>query len=125
LHGFIASYVRYQTHVNAYLALAANPFPSFTGAPGYPIDLTVAPPDRQSRLTVLFRFFLAIPAFIFVSIVQWIGQIVTVIAWFVCLITGRMPQGMRAFLVYWIRFNAQTTGYLCLLTGRYPRFTYE
>ena len=31
LHDFLAMYVRYATHVGAYLAIAANPYPGFTG----------------------------------------------------------------------------------------------
>src|SRR5690348_17908780 len=39
LHRFLAAYVRYTTHLTAYLAIVANPFPAFTGAPGtYPVD---------------------------------------------------------------------------------------
>ena len=67
LHRFLASYIRYQTHVAAFLYLVANPFPGFTGRPGYPIELNVAPPARQSRWVTLFRFFLALPAFLLVS----------------------------------------------------------
>src|SRR4249919_4182817 len=39
LHNFMATYLRYQTHVYAYLFLVADPYPGFTGKPGYPIDL--------------------------------------------------------------------------------------
>ena len=35
LHGFLASYIRYATHLTAYLTLAANPYPSFTGQTGF------------------------------------------------------------------------------------------
>ena len=31
LHDFLAAYMRYQTHVYAFLQLVANPFPGFTG----------------------------------------------------------------------------------------------
>ena len=55
LHNFMATYLRYQTHVYAYLFLVADPYPGFTGKPGYPIDLEVDPPVRQSRWTVFFR----------------------------------------------------------------------
>src|SRR3954453_18906704 len=62
LHRFFAMYIRYATHVNAYLNLAANPFPGFLGEDGYEVDLEIAPPVRQNRWKVGFRFFLAIPA---------------------------------------------------------------
>src|SRR5215216_7733407 len=64
LHNFLATFLRYATHVRAYTLLIADPFPGFTGKPGYPIDLEVDPPERQSRLTVFFRSILAIPAMI-------------------------------------------------------------
>ncbi len=50
LHGFLAAYVRYATHVYAYLSLAANPFPGFVGEAGsYPVDVEIDPPVPQSR----------------------------------------------------------------------------
>src|SRR5438105_3144924 len=65
LYRFLAAYVRYSTHVNAFLLLAANPFPGFTGAAGsYPIDVEIAPPAPQHRLKTLFRLVLAVPAFL-------------------------------------------------------------
>jgi hypothetical protein len=125
LHGFIAAFVRYSTHVNAYFSIAANPYPSFTGAPGYPIDLEVAPPASQSRLTIFFRSLLAIPALIVLYLLNAVAQIVMVAAWFFAVFAGRMHPSLRDVLVYWLRYNAQTVGYLCLLTQRYPSFSEE
>src|SRR5919201_746436 len=78
LHNFIAAYLRYFTHVEAYIFLLADPYPGFTGKQGYPIDLEVDPPQRQSRLTVFFRGILAIPAFIVSSIMSYISRILAV-----------------------------------------------
>lgn len=125
LHGFIAAFVRYQTHVNAYFAIAANPFPSFTGAPGYPIDVDIAPAAPQNRLTVLFRLLLAIPAFIVLYVLQLVAQLVMVLAWFYALFAGKLAKGLRDVLAYWLRYQAQTIGYVGLLTGRYPSFSDE
>ena len=55
LHRFLAAYVRYSVHVTAFATLIANPFPGFAGAPGYPVDVTIAPPDRQNRWITFFR----------------------------------------------------------------------
>ena len=56
LHNFLATFLRYTTHVRAYTLLVADPYPSFTGREGtYPIDLEVDPPQRQNRWTVFFR----------------------------------------------------------------------
>ena len=41
---------------SAFLFLAANPFPGFTGAPGrYPLDLELPRPERQNRWKTGFR----------------------------------------------------------------------
>ena len=68
LHNFLATYLRYQTHVYAYVLLVANPFPDFGGKPGYPIDIEVDSAQPQNRWTVAFRLILAIPAFIIAGI---------------------------------------------------------
>jgi hypothetical protein len=123
LHGFIASYLRYLTHVYAYSSIAADPFPAFSGAVGYPIDLEIAPPVKQSRLTIFFRLLLVIPAYIVLSILGYVGQIVAFFSWFFALFTGRLHSGLRDVLAYWIRYNAQVVGYVFLLTQRYPSFS--
>lgn len=122
LHAFLAAYVRCTTHVWAYLGIAADPFPSFTGAPGYPVDVEIAAPAGQSRLTAAFRLLLAIPAMVVTSVLQYLFQIVAVLAWFLALFTGRSSEGMRNLQAYCLRYQAQTYGYVLLLTGRYPSF---
>lgn len=122
LHGFLAAYVRCTTHVWAYLGIAADPFPSFTGAPGYPVDVEIAGPAAQSRLTAAFRLLLVVPAMVVTSVLQYLFQIVAVLAWFLALFTGRASEGMRNLQAYCLRYQAQTYGYVLLLTGRYPSF---
>jgi hypothetical protein len=122
IHDFIATWVRYATHVNAYFSLAADPFPDFGGAPGYPVDVDIAPPQKQSRLTIFFRGLLAIPAFIVLYLLGYVAQIVMFFAWFIALFTGRLPNGLRDVLAYWLRYGAQTYGYQLLLTQKYPSF---
>jgi hypothetical protein len=65
LHRFISAFVRYWTHVSAYVLLAANPFPGFVGERGsYPIDLEIAGSERQSRWKTGFRLVLALPVLV-------------------------------------------------------------
>lgn len=125
LHGFIASYLRYLTHVNAYSSIAANPFPSFSGAPGYPVDVEIAPTAKQSRLTIFFRSLLTIPAYVVLYVLALVANLVMILAWFYALFAGRLPSGLRDVLAYWLRYQAQTIGYICLLTPRYPSFSDE
>lgn len=123
LHEFMAAYTRFSTHVGAYLCIAADPYPGFTGQPGYPVDVAIAPATRQSRLTVFFRLLLAIPAAIVLNVLQYVAYVVAVLAWFYALFTGSMNRGMRDLLVYCLRYQAQTYGYMMLLTQRYPSFS--
>jgi Domain of unknown function (DUF4389) len=123
LRNFVAMFLRYLTHVYAYLVLAANPYPGFTGEPGYPVDVEIAPGEQMSRLTIIFRVFLAIPALIVLWVLGYVAQIVAFFAWFWALFAGRLHPGLRDVLTYYLRYNAQVFGYLALLTQRYPSFT--
>ncbi len=60
---FLFAYIRYATHVGAFLYVAGNPFPGFVGAAGsYPLDVRMDPFARQSRWITLFRLPLMVPA---------------------------------------------------------------
>lgn len=133
LHAFLARYLRYLVHVYAYVGLLANPYPGFTGATGYPVDVTVAPPAPQNRWTVAFRLILAVPAILLgVALEQSrIGSgggnyslsllsTVTFLAWFVSLARGRTSRGLRDAGGWALAYGAQLSGYLFLLTDRYP-----
>jgi uncharacterized protein DUF4389 len=134
LHSFIAGYIRYLTHLEAYFLLAANPFPPFylIGEAQYPVDLEIDPPEQQNRWKTGFRLFLAVPGLMIASTLFFGGArgggyfaggiafAVAFLAWFVALVRTRVPRGMRDLLVYCLGYSAQATAYLFLLTDRYP-----
>jgi Domain of unknown function (DUF4389) len=122
LHNFLATYLRYQTHVYAYVLLIADPFPGFGGKPGYPIDIEIDPPKPQSRWTVGFRVILAIPAYIVSGILGYLNRALAVFSWFIALAMGSVPEGLRNFAAFALRYEQQTAAYALLLTGRYPSF---
>ena len=122
LHRFIAGFLRYATHVSAYVNLIADPFPGFGGKTGYPVDLEIDPPERQNRLTVLFRGILAIPAMLVARILGSLSQVLAIFSWFVALVLGRVPEGLRNFAAFALRYEMQTYAYYALLTPRYPSF---
>jgi hypothetical protein len=122
LHRFIAGFLRYSTHVTAYTLLIADPFPAFGGKAGYPIDLEVDPPERQNRLTVFFRIILAIPALILAYLLRYISNLLAFFSWCIALVLGRVPEGLRNFAAFALRYETQTYGYILLLTQRYPNF---
>jgi hypothetical protein len=120
LHSFIASYLNYTAHVYGYLLLLANPYPPFGGAAGYPVDVSISGSETQSRLTVFFRVFLAIPALFLTSVFRSVNGIIAFLGWFYALFTGRMSLGMRDLSAWLLRYEVQTYAYLLLLTSRYP-----
>jgi len=121
MHSFLAHYARAATHLRAYILLLANPWPPFGGERGtYPVDLRIDGPMQQSRLTVFFRALLAIPAFLLTYVFGIVNSLVAFLGWFICIVTGRMPQGMRDLSLWMLRYETQTYCYVLLLTGRYP-----
>jgi hypothetical protein len=121
LYRFLARYVRYTTHVTAYLALLVDPFPPFGGRPGtYAAELELDPPTDQNRWSVAFRVLLAIPALVILNALQAVLQAVAVLGWFYALATGRMHPGLRGIGAYCLRYQAQTYAYVVVLTSRYP-----
>lgn len=120
IHDLQGRFVRYQNRVNAYLCLTADPFPPFGAGGSYPVDLDVAGPEKQNRLTVVFRFLLALPALILAGVLLQLAQVLAFVGWFYCLATGRMSEGMRDLQAFCLRYYGQTFGYAFLLTQRYP-----
>ena len=118
---FLSAFVRYSTHITAYAYLVSNPFPGFTGAPGsYPVDLQIAPPERQNRWKTGFRLVLAVPAYFVAGALGNALLLVGIYGWFVGLIRGRMPAGLQRLGVFALRYSAQLYAYTALLTDRYP-----
>jgi hypothetical protein len=121
VHAWTSRLVRYQAHVYAYLSFVADPYPPFRGWPGtYPIDLDIAPPGPQPRWKTLLRPVLAIPAYIFMTVLTYVLYVVAILGGLFALATGRMPRGFRDLGAYCLRFQAQTWAYLLLVTSAYP-----
>jgi 2-(1,2-epoxy-1,2-dihydrophenyl)acetyl-CoA isomerase len=121
VHDFLTRYVRYATHVYAYVYLLADPYPRFRGWEGtYPVDLHVDPPVRQSRWKIAFRLILAIPAIVFAYVLAMVMLVVAFLSWFVALAVARVPVGFQSLGAYCLRYQMQTAAYVLLLTDRYP-----
>jgi Domain of unknown function (DUF4389) len=128
LHSFLAGYLRYATHVSAYLFLLADPYPGFflvNLKQDYPIDVEVAGPEPQGRASVFFRIILGIPAMIVANILRNLSSVLAFFSWWIALFTGRVPEGIRNFGAFALRYETQTYAYLALLTGRYPSFNVD
>ncbi len=147
LHRFLSAFTRYSVHLAAYLFLAANPYPGFTGEPGYPVDVELPEPEPQARWKTALRLVLALPALLMTAVIgsgsigggggggsgrgadqDWsfllsgggLVAVCGVLGWFASFALGRMPNGLRDLAGYGIGYTAQTYAYLLLVTDRYP-----
>jgi len=144
LHRFMCAYVRYVTHLNAYLWLVGNPYPGFVGEEGeYPIDVRLPAPAPQSRWKTGIRILLVVPALLLSTAFGGGGNVryssggasrsstysggggalataVAVLGWFAILARGRMPKGLRDAGAYSAGYTAQMLAYLLFVTDRYP-----
>ena len=128
LYDFNAGYLRMITRTNSFFYLMTDEFPSFGGDddPGYPVAVGVAPPlDMYSRLKAGFRIIVGIPVMLLAYVQSIILGVVTFIAWFAILFTGRFPEGLfnpaRSANAYLARAGA----YFMLMTEDWPPFSLE
>jgi Domain of unknown function (DUF4389) len=128
LYEFVAGYNRSLARVTAYSLLLAEPYPPFGGGddPSYPVRMHFAGPlERYSRARVLFRFILAIPILILRYVTNLLLEIGAIAAWFVILITGKLPRALFDVMVLANSYTARSDAYLFLLTETYPPFQDE
>jgi uncharacterized protein DUF4389 len=90
-----------------------------------PVLVAFAGSAPQSRLTVAFRIFLAIPQLIVLWLLGVAAGVITVIGWFGALFTGRLPVFAADFLSGYLRWLSRVYAYNYLLTDTYPPFTLD
>jgi hypothetical protein len=123
LYDFHVKYARYGTFVEAYSYLATDRWPGFSGAPevDYPAQLVIGPPlEEYSRWKVALRIFLLIPVWIIAYAVTLVVQIGAFVAWFVIVITGRLPDGLFELLEFALSYLARALPYALLLSEDFP-----
>ncbi len=128
LYDFAAGFTRCLARVTAYVALLADPYPSFGGGddPAYPVRMHFAGPlPGYSRLKTFFRFILAIPIVVVRYVLTLLLEIGAVAAWFVIVVLGRLPRGLFDLMVLGNSYIARSDAYLFLLTETYPPFQDE
>jgi len=121
---FNLAYMRFDNRVVAYLLLLRDEYPSTDEEQA--VHLHLPYPDVRAELNrwmPLVKWFLAIPHYI-VLIILDIGVVLAAIgAWFVILVTGRYPRGLFDFMVGTMRWHNRVVGYaFALVTDTYPPF---
>lgn len=117
---------RWYANVSAYIFLLRDEYPPFSIDEGeYAVVFTVDRADPMNRFLPLIKWLLVIPSLIVVSVLMFVAFVVTIIAWFAILFTGRYPEGMFQFVVGTLRWNERVTAYVYLLTDAYPPFSLD
>jgi Domain of unknown function (DUF4389) len=89
----------------------------------YPITYSAAiPAEGRNRLTVLLRYFTAIPILIVAAIYGIGGFFAAIAAWFSIVFTGKYPEGLYDFNTKVLRINSRANSYYLLATDEYPPF---
>jgi len=89
----------------------------------YPVEFEMDYAERRSRLTTFFRYFLAIPHFVFATFYGLAFYIVLIIAWFALLFTARWPESLYGFSCGFLRYITRVGAYIYLGVDRYPAFS--
>lgn len=88
------------------------------------LQYNVDEPERLSRLMLFLKPFLAIPHVIVLAFLGIAMFVVTTIAWFAILITGRYPRGMWEFSMGVMRWGANVNAYASTFQrDEYPPFS--
>jgi len=81
--------------------------------------------EDRNRLTVFFRWIVAIPWFIWISLYGIVAFLASIAAWFALMFTKRYPQSLYDFVAGYIEVSAQIGGWAMLVTDEWPPFTPE
>jgi Domain of unknown function (DUF4389) len=128
LYDFIGGYVRMANRTNGFHYLLTDEYPPFGGeeAPDYPIRIGVPPPlDKYSRAKAFFRYIIGIPVMILAVVQGLILGVVTLIAWFAILFTGKHPEGLFTPARSASAYLTRAAAYFLLITEDWPPFSLE
>ncbi len=90
----------------------------------YPATLTFDQPEKIANWRPLVQWLLAIPHLFIVNALGTLSEVVGVIAWFIILFTGKMPEGLAGIQELYIRYAMRTYTYAGFMQEEYPPFTF-
>jgi hypothetical protein len=126
MFNYMVGVIRYSMRLAAYLFLMTDAYPPFSLAddPGYPVRLQIDYPGQMARWRPLVNWLLALPALVAVYVLAIVAYIVTFLAWFAILFTGRFPEPMFDTVAIYMRWNVRTMSFVYWMTEQYPPFVW-
>jgi hypothetical protein len=115
---------RFGARFGAYADLLTDSYPSSDDEQSVHLDIKYPEVEAElNQFMPLIKWFLAIPHYIVLSVLVTIAMLLTIIAWFAIIFTGKYPEGIFNFVVGVSRWSYRVQGYAFLLvTDRYPPF---
>lgn len=123
---FNLALMRFVNRVGIYFLLLTDRYPSTEDEQNLHLDVPYPDAQRLSRGLPLVKWFLAIPHYFILFFLYIAVFVVTVIAWFAIIVTGRYPAAFFTFVVGVLRWSWRVHAYAILLaTDRYPPFSLD
>ncbi len=116
---------RFSTRIGAYALLLRDEYPATDEEQAVHLEITYPNVEADlNRWLPIFKWALAIPHYVVLSVLL-IGVVVAwVIAWFAILFTGRYPRGIFDYMVGVMRWSLRVQAYAWLMTtDKYPPFS--
>jgi Domain of unknown function (DUF4389) len=128
VYRFQAMYLRYTWRVTSFAHFMRNDYPPFTfdttarDESGDPATVSVEQPAALNRWLPLVKWLLVIPHVIVLALLGIAVSFVILVAFFAVIFTGKWPEGMRGFVVGYLRWTTRVNAYALLLVDPYPPF---
>jgi hypothetical protein len=119
---FTIGYLRWSARVSSYSLLLTDAYPPFSldEKSDYPVEAFLVG-GTLGRVSVLFRAILALPVNFLVTFVYFGLIVINVLAWFITLIRGKLPQPFHNASHATLRFTLRLQAYSLLVQNPYPR----
>ena len=116
--------LRFAHRVGAYLALMDDRYPATDDHQAVHLDYRYPDAARElNRWLPLVKWFLAIPHYLVLIVLNLAAVAAVVVAWFAILVSGSYPRSLFAFVEGVMRWNSRMIGYaVTLVTDQYPPF---
>ncbi len=131
IYDFIVMAHRYSWRIFSYALFMRESYPPFAfelldDDPGDdPAILSMAPPVMLNRWLPLVKWLLLIPQYIVVFFLLIGVYVVSIVAFFGVIFTGKWPEGMKRFVIGVVRWSARVSMYQYFLTDVYPPFSLD